>query len=198
MPANTRIEGRCGHVGLSTRKVLVWSGRLPTTFRTDEGTDAYTVGRRIDENVCGSILDKMPQHLESLSSVMRIRKLRGETPHGLVSEALLHVMDTAGITIQSLGRRQYKRDRDAKQLIEFGELHSEVAGSEGLIHPTKLKISRRRVLPKDLSWSTFPQPDYIQPSTAPSLSTYHFPCQSLGSRVRSETSQLTTSQWGLW
>ena len=34
---------------------------------------------------------------------------------------------------------------------------------------------RRRRLAQDPSWSTFSQPDYLQPSTVPTLSTYHFP-----------------------
>ena len=56
---------------------LEW--KKPATFRTDEGTKAYAVGRWTDENVYGSNLDKMLRHLESLSSAMGIRKLRGKT-----------------------------------------------------------------------------------------------------------------------
>ena len=51
---------------------LEW--KKPATFRTDAGTNAYAVGRRTEEIVYGSILDKMLRHLESLSSILGIRK----------------------------------------------------------------------------------------------------------------------------
>ena len=49
--------------------------------RNDEGTNAYSVGRRTDENVYGSIVDQMLQRLESISSTIGIRKFRGKTSY---------------------------------------------------------------------------------------------------------------------
>ena len=55
---------------------LEW--KKPVIFRNDEDTNAYTVGRRTDEHVNGSMVGQMLRRLESISSTMKIRKFRGK------------------------------------------------------------------------------------------------------------------------
>ena len=58
---------------------LEW--KKPVTFRTDEGTHVYAVGRQTDEHVYESIIDQMLRRSESLSSTRGIRRFRAKTPH---------------------------------------------------------------------------------------------------------------------
>ena len=53
--------------------------KKPVTFRNDEDTNAYAIGRRTDENFYGCMVDQMPRRLESISPTTGIRKFRGKT-----------------------------------------------------------------------------------------------------------------------
>ena len=58
---------------------LEW--KKPVTFRSDEDTNAFAVGRRTDENFYGSMVDQMLRRLGSISPTTGMRKFRGKTTY---------------------------------------------------------------------------------------------------------------------
>ena len=100
----------------------------PVTFRTDEGTHAYSVGRRIDEKIHEGIIDHMLRRLESLSSTWGIRKFRGKTSSDVQSSSPKNdarlVMMTMVVLAVFVGHERYGgrgwtrngRQRDLEEL----------------------------------------------------------------------------------